>query len=164
MRMFMLAMLMAVAAQAVEPELFCHAQVVEQSWQLLKSARYGIGHQEEAAFVVEQPDGALSFVVWKPTAEAMATHFTGVLPAHIVAIVHTHPMGQSVPSSDDRDTARRLGIPVYVLVRNGITRTLGDSHETLVAGDWNPEAGRPALARCGVIQSRENGDGSRAAR
>jgi proteasome lid subunit RPN8/RPN11 len=144
--MIVVAMLVAAKTQAAERELFCRAEVLEQSWQLLKSARYGLGRQEQAAFVVEQPDGALSFVVWPSTGASMETHFHGALPAHTVAIVHTHPLGKLIPSSDDRDTARRLGIPVYVLVRTGVTRTLGDGVETLLVGDWNPEERRPALA------------------
>lgn len=136
----------ATAAGAAPGELLCRAEVLEQSWQLLKAARYGVGRQEEAAFVVQEPGGALSFVVWRSTAESMASHYTGVLPRHIVAIVHTHPLGQPMPSSDDRETARRLGIPVYVLVRDGISRTLGGRNETLVYGDWNPESQQPSAA------------------
>lgn len=142
--MLLIAMLATTAAHA--EEIFCDAQVVERSWALLKSARYGLGQREEAAFVVREPDGALAFVPWRSTAESLAAHFTGAVPPHTIAIVHTHPMSKFMPSPDDSDTARRLGIPVYVLLRMGITRTLEGRNEKLVVGDWNPEAGRPALA------------------
>jgi len=138
--------LVAMTAEAAEGEIFCNAGVLEQSWALLKAARYGLGRQEEAAFVVRGDGGALSFVLWRSTGEAMASHFSGAMPAHVVAIVHTHPMNQLMPSADDSATARRLGIPVYVLERGGITRTFGDHNEKLVLGDWNPEGQRPSFS------------------
>ena len=149
-------LLIFVAIGANAEEIFCNAQVVEQSWALLKSAHYGLGRQEEAAFVVREPGGGLSFVLWRSTAEAMASHFVGALPKNTIAIVHTHPMNHSMPSPDDCATARRLGIPVYVLMRTAITRTLGESNETLVVGDWNPEA-RPVtfnMARCSSTSAK----------
>jgi hypothetical protein len=140
MKTMAMAVLMAigVAMGARGDEIFSDARVVARSWDLLKSARYGLGRQEEAAFVVRDADGALSFVVWPSTGEALASHFTGALPPHTVALVHTHPMQQVMPSSDDRATAQRLGLPVYVLARTAVTRTLGGRSEIVLAGDWNP--------------------------
>jgi hypothetical protein len=152
----------AAGAEAAERgEIFCDARVVEQSWELLKAAHFGLGRQEEAAFVVRDAAGALSLVPWPSTGEAMASHFTGKLPANTVAIVHTHPLDHLMPSPDDQKAARILGVPVYVLMRTGVTRTAGTTNETLMVGDWNPARSgvrRPAACPA-VILSRADGEG-----
>jgi proteasome lid subunit RPN8/RPN11 len=141
MFVLMLTAAAAVRAWAGGDEIFCDRGVVRQSWDLLAKARFGHGRQEEAAFVVRDVDGAMHFVVWPSTNETLRTHFTGRMPANTVAIVHTHPLDQPLPSPDDEALAQRLRIPVYVLTRQGVTRSGG---RYLLLGDWNPKNVGPA--------------------
>lgn len=120
------------AAAAADP------QFLSVSWELLKTARYGQTTKEHAAFLVSDSRGGLELVRWAWGAETLRASYRGAIPEGTIAIVHTHPNTSPNPSGDDVATARRLGIPVYVLTRSAVTRTDGVRTETVAWGDWNP--------------------------
>ena len=130
------ALILALALQVKTP---CNSTFVQNSWVLLKDARWGQIPYEHAAFAVLDPDGRVRFVTWQYEHTALAAEYSGSVPANTFAIVHTHPNNRPMPSDDDRATARRLGIYVYVLTRTAITRTAGARSEFVLLGDWNPE-------------------------
>ena len=117
----------------------CTSEFLQNSWALLATARYGQLPYEQAAWAVADAEGRVTFVRWKFNHEALGATFRGAIPANVVAIVHTHPNDRPTPSQDDKLTARRLGIPVYVLTRTALTRTNGSRTENIFLGDWNPE-------------------------
>jgi hypothetical protein len=72
---------------------------------------------EIAAFVLLSTDGTLRLERWPRRATAYRETFTGTLPPHTVALVHTHPREWPRPAAADVNEAVRLGIPSYVLSR-----------------------------------------------
>lgn len=119
-------------------ELAYDPEVRKAMWQLMEETRYGFEENEEAMFIVRGPDGRLSFVRWTSLGVPLKARWTGAVPPGTIAIVHTHPNSRPRPSEVDAATARRLGLPVYVLTHARITRTLGGDSATLVRGDWRP--------------------------
>jgi|SRR5438093_6318448 len=117
----------------------CHSDFVQSSWALLQTAGYGQSVYESAAFAVRDADDRVRFVQWPSDHRQLAAFYKGRIPAHTFAIVHTHPNGHPLPSADDEATAQRLGMPVYVLTINSITRSNGKRIEQIVKGEWNPE-------------------------
>lgn len=76
---------------------------------------------EIAAFVVRDTQGNLHCLLWPATSNYRSHAFHGVVPGHVVALVHTHPpKADEKPSEEDIATARRSGLPVYVLTRRYI--------------------------------------------
>jgi proteasome lid subunit RPN8/RPN11 len=112
-------------------------QAMTLSWELLKTAQYGQAAREHAAFLVRKDGGELEMVPW-PVGESHRADYRGSLPAGTIAIIHTHPKFVPNPSNVDEALARRLGVPVYVLTRTGVTRTDGSRIELVARGDWNP--------------------------
>src|SRR5688572_21568521 len=113
-------------------------RTLELSWDLLRSASYGQSPKEHAAFLVRDDDGELQLVKWPWGAESRRASYNGAIPVRTVAVVHTHPSHLPNPSHGDAALALRLGLPVYVLTRNRITRTHGGRTELVARGDWNP--------------------------
>ena len=107
-------------------------------WQLMADTRYGFARTEEALFIVRDAEGQLSFVRWPSRGLAHQTHWVGALPRGAVAIAHTHRNWVPEPSGVDIHTARRSGLPVYVVTRTRITRTDGRETTTVAAGKWAP--------------------------
>ena len=130
------ALILALAIEAKTP---CNNEFFQNSWALLATARWGQSQTEHAAFAVTDGGGRVMFAQWPFNHAALVATFKGSIPANAFAIVHTHPNGRPLPSDDDRATARRLGIPVYVVTRNALTRTTGTRTEYIVLGDWDPE-------------------------
>lgn len=107
-------------------------------WDLVAASRYGHARTEEAMFIVREADGRLSYVRWESRGTPYQARWNGGVPEGAVAIAHTHPYGRPHPSRADSETARKLGLPVYVLTRDRITRTDGDRAVTVVTGQWEP--------------------------
>ena len=99
-------------------------------------AQYGFSHMEEAAFVVAAPDGTLSLLRWPATATHDRSFWKGAFPSNAVAIVHTHPNSMPKPSPLDARTAIETGLPVYVMTRSGIVKTLGGITEVVINKPW----------------------------
>lgn len=128
-----------ILALAINGKTSCNSAFLQESWALFATARYGQIPFEQAAWAVADADGSVTFVMWPFNHETWAATYRGVIPANTIAIVHTHPNDRPLPSDDDRSTAQRLRMPVYVLTRNALTRTDGSRTEYIVNGDWNPE-------------------------
>jgi proteasome lid subunit RPN8/RPN11 len=107
-------------------------------WQLMTETRYGFARREEAVFIVRGAEGELSFVRWPSPELPQQARWVGALPRGAVAIAHTHRNWIPEPSDTDIHTARRSGLPVYVVTRTRITRTDGRETRTVVAGEWAP--------------------------
>lgn len=124
---------------AIQDQSRCSSEFFQNAWTLLKDARYGGTEFERAAFAVRDDDGRVRFLSWPVSAEALVAKYKGSMPPNLFAIVHTHPNRHPAPSADDHAVARRLGIPVYVVTRIGLSFTKGERTEYIALGDWNPE-------------------------
>src|SRR5438105_5004827 len=124
-------------AMTIEAPSSCDSEFVQNSWALLQAARYGQTQYEVAAFAVRDIDDRVTFVRWPFDHRQLEARYKGPIPAHTFAIVHTHPTGHPLPSVDDEATARQLGMAVYVLTINSITRSNGKRTEYIVTGEWN---------------------------
>lgn len=93
------------------------------------------GDDEAAAFVVER-GGRFFPVMWKKCGRLDGAQWDGAIPVGTIAIFHTHPSWQPLPSSIDANTARRTRLPVYVVTRNRIMKTSGEQIE-IVSLRWN---------------------------
>jgi|ERR1043165_5545497 proteasome lid subunit RPN8/RPN11 len=71
---------------------------------------------EVAAFVVRAEDGTLDLVHW-PRGDYRQAHWEGLMPDHVVAVMHTHPWQVPRPSVQDAAEAHRLQLPFYVVSR-----------------------------------------------
>ncbi len=93
---------------------------------LWRSAQYGASLEESAAWLVAAPNG-LSLVAWPIGLGTHRTSWRGHRPEGAVALFHTHPHSDSPrPSDRDLETARRLGLPVVTVTREGIFSGLPD--------------------------------------
>jgi proteasome lid subunit RPN8/RPN11 len=93
-------------------------------------------YREQGAFIVRTEQGLLYFVTWPPSEEMDRLRWHGRFPNGTIAIVHTHPSWAREASKPDTRTARRAGIPVYVVTRSRISRTTGGESTVVVEGDW----------------------------
>jgi hypothetical protein len=109
-------------------------------WSLLSKARLGFANDEQAAFVVRNSAGEVSFVEWPPSGEANSARWEGAYPPGTIAIVHTHPNWLPMPSRIDVSAASRVHVPIYVITRTRITKTDGAQPRVVADGDWNPGA------------------------
>ena len=124
---------------ATEYDGACNSDFFRLSWSLLRDADWGTSSLEKAAFVVREPDGRIDFVRWTRSGDRIA-EYRGDIPWNAVAIVHTHPNSQPLPSWRDKHVARRLAMPVYVVTRGHVFATSGDRTRIKIAsGDWNPQ-------------------------
>ena len=94
--------------------------VLDMFAEVLDRGYYGLRDEETAAFIIR--DGNDRCVLWPATDEYHATRYRWPPPRGIVAIVHTHPLAMPRPSTADRATAIRLGIPVYSITLTSIYR------------------------------------------
>lgn len=127
---------------AIDSEIASNPRVREQLWTLLRDAFYGHAKLEVAAFVVRNLDGELGIVRWPGTGVPNESRWRGAFPKGTVAIAHTHPNGFPEPSRADKRTAKARRLPVYVVTRLKITKTMGGASITIVRGDWNPAVTR----------------------
>jgi hypothetical protein len=101
---------------------------------LLAEGGYGRMPEERAAFLIQEVDGTLTLQPWARGGIRHAT-FRGTIPARTIAIVHTHPRGESEPSRQDRAEARRLGIAVVVVTPELVVAALPDGAAWRITGD-----------------------------
>jgi hypothetical protein len=123
---------------AVESEIARDPLIREHFWTLLRDAFYGHATLEEAAFIVRNADGALAIVRWPRAGTPHIAKWKGSFPEGTVAIAHTHPNRFPEPSRIDKRTARVRKVPVYVVTRLRITKTMGGPSVTIAKGDWRP--------------------------
>lgn len=121
---------------ALDLEIACNRAVLDVAWTLFEDAEHEMGRTERAAFVIRNPSGGFSFQRWPFDPMAYQASYHGVIPDGTVAIIHTHPRGRVYPSANDQVAAARTGFPVYVLTRWRITKTDGESMETVWLGNW----------------------------
>lgn len=107
-------------------------------WRLLEQARMGFSRIEEAAFLVRDAAGNLTGVPWPSAGEPNMGRWFGAFPANAIAIAHTHPNWLPVPSSIDVHTAQSARVPVYVITRSHISKTVAGSITMLIDGEWKP--------------------------
>ena len=109
----MLAFLFALLLAPADPlaQTLTRAEVVGHVDDLLRCAGYGRTSNECAAFLIA--DG--QWIEWPRAAGFQKAHWSGPLPAGVIAIVHTHPRREPYPSSRDSDEAQRLGIPIVAI-------------------------------------------------
>lgn len=80
---------------------------------------------EQGAFVVREADARLRLIHWRPgTVTEVSSN--GPMPAHCIAIAHTHPVSDVEPSKHDRAEAQRLGLPIVVVTPFAITAAWPD--------------------------------------
>jgi proteasome lid subunit RPN8/RPN11 len=113
-----------------------HEPVVVSFCEILVRKAKSEREAEQAAFVVRTAGGILYFVWWPANGERNSAQWRGSFPLGTVAIVHTHPPWLPAPSNVDVTTARRTGVPVYVVTRSGISMTSGGPPVTLIEGEW----------------------------
>ena len=71
---------------------------------LLRDSGWSLnGPWERAAFVIQQADGSIACQCWPSKHSYLTEQFSGVMPAHTIAIVHTHPVQYPQPSRQDED-------------------------------------------------------------
>lgn len=109
-------------------------------WELLADASYGFAETEEAMFVVRNDDGSLSFVRWESMQVRNHARWNAPIPRGAIAIVHTHPNATPHPSLQDMQTALRNQLPVYVVTRKRIMKTVDGVVLDVVKGDWRSTA------------------------
>jgi hypothetical protein len=97
---------------------------------LLEDARWGMADYEVAAWLVSEPAGGVVCVPWPRTRQSGRAEWPAgrALPPGIVAQAHTHATRAAsgrkfgaMPSWQDCLTARRLGVPVWVVSPQGVT-------------------------------------------
>lgn len=103
---------------------------------LLRQSAWGLaGPFEHAAFVLEQSDGSFTCDEWPPLHRYLSESFRGPIPAHTVAIVHTHPVDYPKPSFQDLEEASRIGIPIYVITIRGVYKAVPGNRVAALARD-----------------------------
>jgi hypothetical protein len=110
--------------------------VQDYFWELLCETRYGFARTEEAAFVVRDADGQISFVRWPRSETPDVARWIGPFPEGVIAIVHTHPNWLPQPSKVDARLARRRQVPIYVITRGRVVRTSGQQTEVVLT-NWH---------------------------
>ena len=124
--------------------LLCTPQADVWYDELLAAGGWGRLEREQAAFLIRERNDSLSLAPWPGGGHRHAT-FRGTIPERAIAVVHTHPRGESDPSHNDRAEARRLGIPVVVVTPEAVIAAMPDGTTTAVRTPRR--ASRTALAR-----------------
>ena len=138
-RLLLVIALCVVIPVPLEAEGPCDGDFFRNAWRLLKDAKWGTTPFEQAAFAVNSVEGRTEFVHWPATRELLRANFSGTIPPGAFAVVHTHPNSKPMPSDDDRDVSKRLGMPVYVVTRGRIAVAIGREIRIVTFGDWNPD-------------------------
>jgi hypothetical protein len=122
----LLAMLVFAPAMAEEHDAIFDNVVGKMCFRdLLRDSGWSLnGPWERAAFVIQRTDGSIACQCWPSKHSYLAESFRGVMPAHTIAIVHTHPVQYPQPSEQDKMEATRLGIPIYVLTIQGVYKAI----------------------------------------
>lgn len=99
----------------------CRNEAMDHYARLFAEAGYGRLPHERAGFLLRENDHGLTFAPWQQGDFARAS-YSGAIPKNAIALVHTHPMSHSsIPSARDIAEARRLGMPVVVVSRDGVS-------------------------------------------
>lgn len=77
-------------------------------------------YTESAAFLVLKGE-RYDCVAWPTLADSHRARYRGEVPPGAVGIIHSHPRGDTLPSPRDVAEAKRLGMPVYVVTRDGVS-------------------------------------------
>jgi hypothetical protein len=112
-------------------------ELIPALWRMFEDAGLGSRATEEAAFVTVR-NGRLTLVRWPEAGVRDTARWYGTLPDGVLAIVHTHPNWEPLPSTVDIQTAQRSHLPVYVITATQISKTVGGPVEVVLNGDWNP--------------------------
>ncbi len=107
--------------------------------ELLRQSAWGLGGPfEHAAFIIEQSDGSFTCEAWPQLHRYLSESFRGPIPAHAVAVVHTHPVEYPQPSFQDQKEASRIGLPIYVITIRGVYKALPGTYRVaaLAGGQW----------------------------
>jgi proteasome lid subunit RPN8/RPN11 len=126
----------------------CREEALAHYGRLFAEAGYGRLPREKAGFLLRERDGSLTFAPWRG-GELARARYDGAIPANAIAVVHTHPKSMSpLPSAGDVSEARRLGLPVLVVAREGITVARPDGSIEAIRGyEWLATAAKtPARA------------------
>jgi hypothetical protein len=122
------------AAPHVSPLHLLESALRTPAYRLWEKAAFGGPPLELAAWVVAEGSDHVRWQTWPDGRRHLRAHWVGPVPAHAVAIVHTHPaMVDPKPSPTDIETARRLGMPVYTVSRSGIWKAGRDGQVIAVA-------------------------------
>jgi len=104
---------------------------------LLADGGYGVLQSERAAFLIRESDGGLTLQPWDSRGFRHAT-YRGAIPARAIAVLHTHPKGESEPSWNDRNEARRLGLPIVVVTPEAVIAALPSGARLVIRGEKTP--------------------------
>jgi len=115
---------------------------------ILRESGWGLsGPFERAAFIIEQSDGSFTCQEWPSLHSYLSESFRGTMPAHTVAIAHTHPVQYPMPSEQDKLEATRIGVPIYVITIRGVYKALpGNRRVATLAENQNWIQQVPATA------------------
>jgi len=106
----------AVSTPGVNAGVYC-------MWQ---AAQFGATLNENAAWLVARRSG-FELLQWPSASGSHRSAWRGDRPIGAVAVLHTHPRADGPrPSPHDAAVARRLGLPVAVVSREGIFTALPD--------------------------------------
>jgi proteasome lid subunit RPN8/RPN11 len=119
---------------AVHPDIVREPQVQLLMRELLRDARAGFEHREEAAFIVRSASGNFYSIEWPSSGALDSAQWEGAFPDGTVAIIHTHPTHMPMPSNIDITVARGSHVPVYVVTPERITKT--DGGEPVIVAEW----------------------------
>ncbi|HEU5161961.1 MAG TPA: Mov34/MPN/PAD-1 family protein [Thermoanaerobaculia bacterium] len=108
------------ASEDFETALAADPRVLEIFATLLADGGLGFRDSEAAAFITIDESGGYRCQGWPFRNGHQKQIFRGALPEFTVAIAHTHPKGSRRPSPADRETARAIGLPVFVLTPRDI--------------------------------------------
>ena len=117
---------LVLAVSISSPEAFKHYQRLLLSYEV--KARSG----EVGAFLVLR-DETLVAVPWRQ-GDSRSVTFSGKAPAGCIAIMHTHPGRELMPSTQDVLEAQRLGIPLIVVTPYAVTVANPDGTVSQLAG------------------------------
>lgn len=87
---------------------------------LYEKGGFGRLHTERAAFLVGGDSETVECLLWPRGAGFQRATYRGSVPANLIAIAHTHPNAQPLPSAVDHELADRIGVPVLVVTRRGV--------------------------------------------
>jgi proteasome lid subunit RPN8/RPN11 len=125
-----------VAATAAPPPDLIEASDVLAYCRTLLAKSASDKFNEHAAFIVRTPEARHYFVPLPSSGRDDLLLWRGRIPKGTVAIVHTHRDMRGAASKLDVMTARRLGIPVYILTARRIVKTDGQVTTVVRKGKW----------------------------
>ena len=95
--------------------------------------------REIATWMIQNPKGNLDWIRWPASRKWKKETWKGIIPANLVAQVHTHPLNTDPrPSYKDVVFSRNLKTELYTISRNGIWKVIPNGTITKVAGaNWH---------------------------